>query len=383
MSTNIDAAAVEDIPGPAARARAARIIAQLKADPEALAAYRRLTLELCEFTGSTKPAFGFAAFLLGEGEWRLGWHELARWHDLEHPGNTFRGRPRWDGTASLRGQTVLVRLGRFAGLGDIIQLMRFIPLLAEQHGCRVVLETRPTLAGLAAGHQPGVTVWQADQDPAPRFDVFMWLFAVPHALRIATGSCAGGAPYLAPDPRLVAQWGRRLAGVGDGLRVGLIWAGASWRLHRRNIPLATLAPLAGIPGVRFVALQRTTPPADQPDWQRTVAGGAEDEPSPPGLDMLRLGPELRTFADTAAVMSLLDLVITVDTGPAHLAGAIGRPTWLLVQRRCEWRWAGTDNRTPWYRSMRVYRQHRPDDWTEPLGRVQRDLRRLAAERRSA
>ena len=162
---------------------------------------------------------------------------------------------------------------------------------------------------------------------------------------------AGGVPYLRASPALDAQWGERL-GTDGGLRVGLAWAGLPTHGNDRNrsIPPAMLAPLGQTAGVSFFSLQKGPPAETQP---------------PSGLTLTDLGPELSDFADTAACIANLDLVITVDTSIAHLAGAMGKPVWVMLPFAPDWRWMLGRDDSPWYPSARLFRQPAPGEW-EPV-----------------
>jgi hypothetical protein len=365
------------------RANARRIARSLRDDPLKLAQFRDCSLRLCATVGTTKPQFDLAVFLLGAGEWHLGWAELARWHEMEHPSKVFHGRARWDGRKRLDGRTLLVRIG-WDGLGDLIMLWRLLPMLAEQTGARLVLECRPTLERLAR-RLPGVDevclTDRLDASPPP-FDVYTWSSMLPHELGVTPESFGSAVPYIQSDPALVEHWRARLP-VADDLRVGLVWGASTWGNLERNMPLAALAPLGQIPGIQLIGLQKSVSPPESPSWREAVPNGPESEPTPEGMELLRLGPKLQDMDDTAAVMSLCDAVVSVDTAPAHLSGALGRPTLLMLRKTADWRWEPPASRTPWYPSMRLFRQDRPGDWSAPVARAADELRRLVAERGAA
>jgi hypothetical protein len=198
---------------------------------------------------------------------------------------------------------------------------------------------------------------------------------VPHVLG-TTAASVPACPYLRPDSAVVEHWRARLRLDPSYLNVGLVWAGGHPRGPRpmdnragksylRNVPPVALAPLARVPNVQFFALQK---------------GANEDDPPPPGMDLVRLGAELRDFGDTAAVASLLDVVISVDTSVANLVGALGLPGWVLLPKAADWRWM-TGPTTAWFPTLRLFRQDRPGDWSAPVARVAAELRRLAATHR--
>jgi len=172
-------------------------------------------------------------------------------------------------------------------------------------------------------------------------------------------------PYLKPAPEIVKAW-RKKVGEGD-FRVGLVWAGGPTnRLDRyRSMSLSELSPLAGVKGVRFYSLQKGT-------------AAEQAKNPPPGMELADLTEELKDFADTAALMANLDLIITVGTAVAHLAGAMAKPVWTLLSFVPDWRWMLDREDSPWYPTMRLFRQPKRGDWDGVLERVARELRNLAA-----
>ncbi len=254
----------------------------------------------------------------------------------------------WDGRG-LEGRRVLVRC--YHGLGDTLQFCRYLPVL-RQRAAHVTLEAQPELLPLLR-HLPGpdrLIPFRPDA-PAPASECDIEVMELAHALRLAPE----GGPYLSADP---------LPRPAQGLLVGLCWQAGGWD-PGRSVPLHALAPLGQVPGVRLISLQRG------PGMTELGAAGA-----PPVLDL-----EDRS-ADVAAVARLLaalDLVVTVDTMVAHLAGALGRPTWLLLQAEADWRWM-TGRRSLWYGSARLYRQDRPGEWEGPLAQMQADLGRMLRRR---
>jgi hypothetical protein len=188
--------------------------------------------------------------------------------------------------------------------------------------------------------------------------------AAPRLRRENLASIPGEAPYIAADPALAAVWRARLGGAGPS--VGLVWAGNPKHSNdaNRSLPLARLAPLLAVPGARLFALQL--------GMRRAELQGV------PGIT--DLADHLTDFAETAGALAALDLLVTVDTSPAHLAGALGRPTWLLLPTDPDWRWLLGRVDSPWYPSMRLFRQHRAGDWTLPVEEAAAALRRLVAGR---
>ena len=265
-------------------------------------------------------------------------------------------RPLWLGESPLHGKTILLRAEQ--GLGDTIQFVRYVAPLARA-GASVVLEVHPELAPLLS-RLPGVKSVIALGAPRPPHDFHCPLGSLPLAFKTTLATVPADIPYLAPDPERVARWRPRLEGFG-GPRVGLVWAGNPAHPDDRNrsLPLDKLAALWTGERARVVSLQRDLRPGD-----------AEILKPAPVLD---LGRALADFDDTAAVLAGCDLVITVDTSVAHLAGALGRPLWVLLPFSSDWRWTVAADRSPWYPSARLYRQPQPGDWDSVIARVAADL----------
>ena len=295
-----------------------------------------------------------AEALLALGRWDEGWAAHAwRWQGI-HPGRLrvpdaplIRPDP-----ASWRGRTVLLYAEQ--GMGDALLCLRYIaPTVAL--GARVVLEVAPPLLRLARA-MPGVAAVIAAGEAVPAHDNAVPMFNLPWAFA-TTPDNLPSAPYLCADPLAAARWLARLAGL-PGLRVGLVWAGEPRPEHRgareRSIGLAALASLGAVAGVALVSLQK---------------GAAAAQAVPAGMVLHDWTAELGYFADTAALMEGLDLVISVDTAAAHLAGALGRPVWLLNRYDACWRWLLDRDDSPWYPSLRQFRQSAPGDWSGVVDRV--------------
>ncbi|MGC2856231.1 tetratricopeptide repeat protein [Novispirillum sp. DQ9] len=268
-----------------------------------------------------------------------------------------RTTPAWTGDDPA-GRTILVHDEQ--GLGDGIQFARFAPLLHDR-GARVVVECHDLLVGLF-GTLPNVAAVVGRGSPTrPAHDAHAALLSLPHLLGLTT--LPDTVPYLRPDPGRVEHWRPRL-GPQRGLRVGLVWAGnPEFKDDRRRSPgLAALLPLLDVPGVTFFALQKG-------------AGRADLEALKPrlGPNLTDLGPEIGDFVDTAAIMAGLDLVISSCTAPPHLAGALGRPVWLVLPYSADWRWLAHGDGSPWYPTARLFRQDRPGDWASVVGRVRAAL----------
>jgi hypothetical protein len=300
-----------------------------------------------------------AEALLALGRWEEGWAEHAwRWQGMA-PG-------RWRGTsdplvrpdpAAWAGRTVLLFAEQ--GQGDTLQCLRYVPM-AVAAGARVVLEVQPALVRLVHA-MPAVAAVVGQGEAVPAHDVALPMFHLPWAFGTTAGDVPPGGAFLRADPAAALRWRERLAGLG-GLKVGLVWAGeprpedkaALATDRRRSVPLAALGALGGVGGVSFVSVQ---------------VGAAGRQAVPPGLVLHDWTAELGDFAETAALMAGLDLVISVDTAPAHLAGALGREVWLLNRFDTCWRWLLDRDDSPWYPSLRQFRQERPGDWAGVVARV--------------
>jgi len=300
-----------------------------------------------------------AVTLLQRGDFERGWREYeARWEVKRAFTKREYPQPPWDGQ-DLGGRTIL--LYGEQGFGDAIQFARYAPLLASQ-GARVVLECRPELTTLFESLS-GVAQVVSTGDPLPHFDTHRPLMSLPMVCgtRLETIPCE--TPYLHAEPQRVRQWEQKRS--GDGLRVGLAWAGAAGNLNdrERSMALVRFAPLAQVPGVRFYSLQKG--PA-----------AVEAAAPPAGMHLTDISADLREFADTAAAIENLDLVICVDTAVGHLAGALGKPVWVPLAFSPDWRWMLDRSDTPWYSTMRLFRQQRPGDWQTVMQRVSEELRRF-------
>lgn len=314
------------------------------------AAYHRaLTLA----PGQSDALFNLSLLLLLTGRLGEGWPGYERRWETEQLRKERRSfaAPLWHGEAA-PGKTLLLHAEQ--GFGDTLQFCRYAAL-AKAKGLRIILEVQPQLARLLED-LAGCDQVIARGDPLPPFDFHCPLLSLP--LMLGTNSLAdipAPIPYLQVDGKL---WADRVA--GEGLKVGLAWAGAPRRDspvqaafdRRRSLPLSSLTPILALPGVRFFSLQKGV-----------VAG--------PGL--IDFMAEMTDFADTAALVATLDLVITVDTSVAHLAGAMGKPVWLLNRFDTDWRWLTEGETTPWYPTMRIFRQRTSGDWAGVIAEVTKAL----------
>jgi hypothetical protein len=271
--------------------------------------------------------------------------------------------PRWDG-ADLAGRTIL--LYTEGGFGDALQFVRYARLVAQRGGI-VFLECQPELRDLF-GSVAGVTRLLSRGEPLPPFDVHSPLQSLPLALGTNLQSIPNSVPYLVADPDRIAVWRRQLLADGPGFRVGLVWSGSPKNLpaHNPNQTLANFSPWAGIKGVVFYSLQKGIPEA-------------EARNPPRGLNLIDYSRRLVDFADTAALVTCLDLVISVDTSVAHLAGALGRPAWVMLTTLPDFRWLLNRDDSPWYPSVRLFRQTERDDWSSVVQRVAAELQRVICQ----
>jgi hypothetical protein len=234
-------------------------------------------------------------------------------------------------------------------------------------GGGIILEVQAPLVRLLS-RLPGVMEIIAAGDRLPPFDLHCPLMGLPHAFGTTLDTIPAATPYLSADPALAANWHERLVGL-DGLRIGLVWAGGQWFAadRRRSIALKALAPLGEVSGVSFVSLQKDGPAAQAAD-------------PPHGLVLHDFTADLHDFEDTAALIVNLDLVISVDTSVAHLAGALGKPVWLLNRFDTDWRWLLNRDDSPWYPTLRQFRQPRPGDWNSAVCAARDALQRIMAMR---
>jgi tetratricopeptide (TPR) repeat protein len=295
---------------------------------------------------------GLASLLLGD--FARGWPEYEwRWQvpALRQPVRPF-GQPRWHGAEPLVGRTIFVYAEQ--GLGDTIHFCRYARLLAAR-GARVVLEVQPALKALLK-ELAGVHTLISRGEALPEFAFQCPLLSLPLAFRTDLGSIPAEPHYLVPDQQRVQAWQTRL-GMRTGMRVGLVWAGnpTLGNDRTRSVSLQMLTRLA-IPGVHLISLQKELRDGDR----EFLAAHPE---------IFHLGDELTDFADTAAVMASLDLVISVDTAAAHLAGALGRPVWILQRFAPDFRWLLDREDSPWYPSARLFRQPRFGDWDSVIDQL--------------
>lgn len=272
------------------------------------------------------------------------------WELFEHREQARRdfGRPRWHPSTQV--DTARVLLHSEQGLGDTLQFCRYAPLVAAL-GAQVTLMVQQPLMGVMQTLGSGITVI-ADTPTPPPSDLQCPLMSLPYAFQTSATSIPDKIPYLAAEPRRVTEWRERLGETG--FKIGVCWHGSGVPAAvGKPFPLAMLAPIARLPSVRLISLQKGL-------------GLEQLKQLPRDMCIEELGPQFDAgetgFLDTAAVMESLDLIITCDTSLAHLAGALGRPTWVTLKHVSDWRWLTDREDTPWYASVRLFRQRRPGDW---------------------
>jgi tetratricopeptide (TPR) repeat protein len=339
-----------------------RAFQALNRHQEAIAAYRQAT--------ALSPRHFEAQWHQGQAQLALG--ELAEgWRQWEYrllmPSSRRREfpRPQWQGDTPLAGKRIFLYAETGEGFGDTIQFSRYVPLVAGR-GAAVSLEVQAPLVPLLRGLAGLSQITAAGEPPPADFDYHCPLMSLPFAFKTTMGSIPAEVPYLAPPAEKINWWGGRLDS-GGAPKIGIAWSGRPRQGEFRNrpVPLKLMAALLETPGARFVALQKELREGD--------AALLQSHPA-----VVNLGPSLEDFADTAAIISALDLVISVDTSVAHLAGALGKPVWILLQYAADWRWLLDRHDSPWYPSARLFRQPRLGDWESVIPRVQEVLRAMVA-----
>ncbi|MGC7406201.1 glycosyl transferase family 8 [Pandoraea pneumonica] len=315
--------------------------------------------------GDLANRFDFAEALLLLGDFERGWREYRYRYSLEHTQSIERKvqRPRWDGRP-IPGQTLLIHDEQ--GYGDTFQFMRMARWARERSQARVIFEVNQETFSIAK------RMW-GDDDIVARgtlpvtFDQHCELMSLPMAMGLKLDDLPGEMPYLSADPARVAHWQARLAALPKPW-VAIVWAGRPEHVNdsNRSIHLDQLGPL-GASGATFLSIQKGP------------ASSQADTP-PPGMSVVSLSDEIRDFEDTAAILHLADLLISVDSSPVHLAGAMGRPVWVLLPFVPDWRWLLDRDDTPWYPGMRLLRQADRGAWAPVIERAAVDLTRFVAER---
>lgn len=296
---------------------------------------------------------GFAKY-----EWRIHRRELRKTFPLFN-------KPRWDGTVF---PDKIIFIHSEQGLGDTLQFIRYINVLNDL-GMRPIVSVQKSLIPLLSYSFPGLEIKREPEVPE-QFDYFIPLMSLPHALRTNSQTIPSSIPYLYADPERVEKWRGRL-GPG-GFKIGVCWQGSAGRVDKgRSFQLQELMNIARMPGVRLISLHKG-------------AGESQLANLPEGLHVETLGedfdPPGSAFLDTAAVMALCDLIITSDTSVAHLAGALGVPVWVVLKHIPDWRWLLDRADSPWYPSMRLFRQDTAHDWRSAFAKIESALNAILMDK---
>lgn len=287
---------------------------------------------------------------------------LTGWAEYESRAGVGTGDPRrlvqrrWKGEP-LGGERILLYAEQ--GLGDTLQFVRYVPLVAARGG-QVELEVQPPLRRLLSGTEGA---WQVVSrgEALPEVTWQCPLLSLPLAFGTELNTIPAKVPYVYPDPAQVEKWRQRLA--GNTRRIGLAWSGnpSHHRDRLRSIAFEQILPVVRVAGATFYSLQ-------------FGPGSEQLKQAPPDAHLIDLAPELRDFADTAAIVASLDLIISVDTSVAHLAGAMGKPVWILLNKGCDWRWFLDREDSPWYPTARLFRQTTAGAWQDVVDRIEHELR---------
>ncbi len=317
--------------------------------------------------GDLSMRFDLAETLLLLGEFERGWREYHYRYRLPHTMGIERKvqKPRWDGRP-MPGKTLLIHDEQ--GFGDTFQFLRMAPWAKARSQARLVLEVNHETRGLAQ-RMGGFDALTLRGEAPPPFDEHCEMMSLPMAMGLTLADLPGEPmPYLTADPARLKIWRKRLAALPRPL-VCLVWAGRPTHLNdaNRSMTLDQLAPIAA-PGITFLSIQKG--PAE-----------AAALTPPPGMNLVSLSGDIRDFEDTAAILALADLLISVDSSPVHLAGALGRPVWVMLPFVPDWRWLLDREDTPWYPSVRLLRQARIGDWSGVIERLAADLKSWNGARR--
>jgi len=308
----------------------------------------------------------YSMALLAAGRLSEGWnHYEFRWlQNLLLPLRANFEQPVWSGQ-DLAGKTILVRAEQ--GIGDVIQFIRYARKL-KALGAYVMLQNRTGMDEIAAAFD-GIDRVLRENEPLPEFDYYIHVMSLPRVFGTDLDSIPAEVPYLGVDPVRVARWSKRLANDRGRLKVGIVWAGRAGheRDAYRSIKLRSLLPICEVEGIELYSLQKGE-------------GAAQLQTLGVDAKIVDLQDELADFAETAAAISLLDLVISVDTSVAHLAGALGKSVWILLPHAAEWRWLERREDTPWYPTARLFRQRKSGDWGDVVERVNAGLQEMVSGR---
>jgi Flp pilus assembly protein TadD len=327
---------------------------------EAVSCYRKAL--------SLDPRNAFAHWHLSNvllllGNYTDGWQEFEWFREIGDDIQSRRtfSQPLWDGF-DIRGFTILLHAEK--GFGDTIQFIRYVPLVA-QRGAKVIVECQKELTSLLRNIE-GFQQVLSFGEKLPAFDVHCPLMSLPRIFNTTLENIPSLIPYLTADNTLRVKWHKRLQNDLTYLKIGLIWSGGGLPL-KKSTSLDMFSPLAQLTGITFYSLQKGPP-----------AGQAMNPP--PGLSLVDFTNEIHDFSDTAALIQNLDLVISVDTAVAHLAGALGKPAWVLLPFLPDWRWLLNRDDSPWYPTMRLFRQPALGDWDSAITSIVNSLKQSLVDK---
>jgi hypothetical protein len=355
-----------------------RLLRAKSPNPEVIKTYRILS-ERCVSLGCIQDAINVYEHLIAAnpndadahtcaamchlllGDFRRGWPEYEWRLKTNYMTETPTGKPRWDG-GSLENKVILIEAEQ--GHGDTVQFVRYLRDVKARGGT-VILGCQPALRSLLAGCA-GVDRIVSQGDLAPPYDVETTLLSLPGIFQTSLDTIPADVPYLRVPQSAGAQAVTTIARYTGVLRVGLVWAGGIHTKNRhRSLTLGQFRNLFGIEGTKFFSLQKGDAVADLKSFPQDI--------------IVDLDHYLGEFADTAATIQALDLVISVDTAVAHLAGALGKPVWTLIPFAPDWRWMLNREDSPWYPTMRLFRQPAPGDWSSVITRLKAQLTALVQE----
>lgn len=296
----------------------------------------------------------------GDFQWSLKEFDWLQNHKDSY--TTIFSQPLWDG-CDITGHTILLHSG--TGFGDTLQWIRYAPILAR-NGAKVIVECSKELASLIRNVE-GVQQVVVKGEQLPEFDVHCSFFSLLFICDTKLENIPANIPYIIPEVKVIQKWKGILQSDTSKFRIGLAWEGSNlWNYlsaKRRSLPLDTFSTLAELEEISFYSLQK--------------GEAAEDTKEPPeGMKLFDYTDEINDFSDTSALIQNLDLVISIDTAVAHLAGALGKPVWTLLPFVADWRWLLNREDSPWYPTMRLFRQPAPGDWETGIARIKDDLLRL-------
>jgi Tfp pilus assembly protein PilF len=352
------------------------LLACAKRETEAEQCYRRALVLAPDYRAAR---FNLAYVLLRQGRYEEGWHCL----EAREPSIRLEEHlscPCWQGE-SLRGKSILV--GFEAGHGDMIQFARYAALLKQAGARHVSLICHPGLKRLFARLQGADEIIGLDEAlPDRAWDYRTLPMSLPFRFGTRLDTIPAALPYLSASPERIRHWADILGARDGKLRAGLVWQGNPKQENDadRSLPSAgVLAPLGQVPQIRWFSLQKGRAAIGGAASGRAATGQAAAEAALAPFPLTDLAPEIEDFDDTAAIVTQLDLVITVDTAVAHLAGALGKRCWVLLpDYKCDWRWLSGIDTSPWYPEvMRLFRQRRMGDWTATIAEVRQALSALA------